>query len=347
MNRHAVSLLKVAIGLALLVWLYYLLEDPAETWQNIVNANGALLALGALMYTGAVALSGLKWGILLRAIGIPVPIDRLLTYQWIAEFFNNFSPAQVGGDVMRGYSLAIDTQRRADAAASVLIDRFIGLTVFMIAAAVASSLMILWGYPIMGVAEGQDTFSYMRLIALGSLGASLLLIGAIVALLSRRLKEWAEMVMVKLPLIHRLTPIWHQLADAFNAYRHQKQAIFVSAVSSGLIVILTSINIWLISSAISPNSISLMAVLTINPIIVFVGLALPLTPGGLGVRQAAFALSFGLVGVDAELGIKVGLLQQIIGYLVSLPGGLLWMRGRQSISPVMKQNQMAHTNPKV
>ncbi len=84
-----------------------------------------------LCYASAVALSGLKWGVLLRAAGIEVPVGRLLSYQWIAEFFNNFFPAQVGGDVMRGYELAADTHRAADAAASVLIDRFIGLFVFM------------------------------------------------------------------------------------------------------------------------------------------------------------------------------------------------------------------------
>ncbi len=94
-----------------------------------------------------------------------------------------------------------------------------------------------------------------------------------------------------------------------------------------LIVLLTSINIWLIAQAIQPDSISMLEVLTINPIIVFVGLVLPLSPGGLGVRQSAFAATFLLMGAGGELGLAVGLLQQFIGYLVSLPGGYWWMRG--------------------
>ena len=94
-----------------------------------------------------------------------------------------------------------------------------------------------------------------------------------------------------------------------------------------MIVLLTSVNIWLIAHAIQPDSISMLEVLTINPIIVFVGLVLPLSPGGLGVRQSAFAATFLLMGAGAELGLAVGLLQQFIGYLVSIPGGFFWTRG--------------------
>ena len=117
------NLLKFLVAVALLVWLFLKLPDPSALWQQIVTANKYLLLLGAICYATAVAVSGLKWGVLLRASGIAVPTGRLLSYQWMAEFFNNFLPAQVGGDVMRGYAVAADTRRTADATASVVIDR--------------------------------------------------------------------------------------------------------------------------------------------------------------------------------------------------------------------------------
>ena len=138
MRNRLINLLKLAIGLGLLYFLYTKLENPAALWQAIVNANKVLLLAALVAYALAVAISGLKWGVLLRAIGISVPKLQLLAYQWVAEFFNNFLPAQVGGDVMRGYALASDTHRTADATASVLIDRFLGLFIFMLAAAMAS-----------------------------------------------------------------------------------------------------------------------------------------------------------------------------------------------------------------
>jgi hypothetical protein len=328
MKQTLWNFIKLAIGVGLLVLLFSRLEDPAALWQQIVEANKALLLLGAACYAAAVALSALKWGVLLQAAGIRVRRGRLLSYQWVAEFFNNFLPAQVGGDVMRGYAVAADTRRAADAAASVLIDRFIGLSVFMVAAAAGSASMLLWGRPD-GAPFSPEQRVSVQLIALGSISATVLLAAVLVALLSRRLKALVERILLRLPVLHAAAPLWHKLADAFNVYRHQYAALLWTALGSLLIVVLTSVNIWLIANAVQPGSISFLEVLTINPIIVFVALAIPLSPGGLGVRQGAFAGTFLLMGVSGELGFAVGLIQQFIAYLVSLPGAYFWIRGNR------------------
>lgn len=325
MKDRLLTLLKLAISLALLYYLFIKLDDPAKLWHDIINTDKRLLIVGALCYTAAVALSALKWGILLRAVGIQVSAGRLLRYQWVAEFFNNFLPAQVGGDVMRGYALATDTKRTADAAASVLIDRFIGLMIFMLAAAVAATAMLIWGRPD-GTPLVDQGLLFMQVAAVGSGGVTLLLLVLIAALLSRTLKRWAELLLQRLPLASKTLPIWQQLAVAFNAYRSHPAALLWTAFSSALIVVLTSVNIWLIARSMQPGSISLIEVLAINPIIVFALIVLPLAPGGLGIRQGAFATLFLLIGAGFDLGKAVGLLQQAIGYLVSIPGGLLWLQ---------------------
>jgi uncharacterized protein (TIRG00374 family) len=326
MKQTLWNVAKLIIGIGLLIFLYTRLEDPAALWQQIVEADKLRLLLGALCYATAVALSGYKWGILLRAAEIEVSLPRLFAYQWQAEFFNNFLPAQVGGDVMRGLALATDTHRTADAAASVIIDRFIGLLIFMWAATLGSASMLLWGRP-NGLPFSAEQLVSVRLIALGSGVASLALLTLLVALLSRRLKLWVERLLARIRLLHPLLPIWGKLAHAFNAYRHEYRALLLTAFSSVLIVVLTSVNIWLIANALQPGSITLLEVLTINPIIVFVALIIPLSPGGLGVRQGVFAATFLLMGAGGELGFAVGLLQQAIAYGVSLPGGYLWVRG--------------------
>lgn len=335
MSRQTlVNLLKFAVGIALIVFLFTRLEDPRLLWQQIANADKGLLLLGLLCYSAAVALSGLKWGVLLHSIGVGVPWLRLLNWQWQAEFFNNFLPAQVGGDVVRGYALAADTHRTADAAASVIIDRFLGLIVFMLCALFASAAMLVWGRPD-GSAVAGDQLVYMRWIAAGSALLSLGLLAVMAILLSRRLKLLFERLLARLPLARRTVPVWQKAGEAFHVYRHHTGALLLVTLGSVAIVLLTSVNIWLIARAIEPGGISLLEVLVINPIIVFVALALPLSPGGLGVRQGAFTLTFLLVGASGALGLATGLLQQAIGYLVSIPGGIFWMRGgrRQAGTP--------------
>ncbi|RIK42636.1 MAG: hypothetical protein DCC55_08270 [Chloroflexi bacterium] len=331
MSTRLANLLKLAVSAGLLYLFFTRLEDPVELWQQIVGANKSMLLAGAACYASAVALSGLKWGMLLDAVGLPVRLPRLLSYQWVAEFFNNFLPAQVGGDVMRGYALAVDTRRRADAAASILIDRFLGLLVFMASAALAAVATLLWGRPV-GVTVSGERLLFMRLIALGSSAASLLLLALLAALLSRRLKYLVEWILQRLPLASRIGPIWRKLAQAFNAYRQVYRVLVLSAIVSFAIVVLTSINIWLITNAMSPGGIGGVEVLVINPIIVFISLFVPFLPGGLGVRQGAFYATFYLIGRSGDLGFAVGILQQIIGLLVSLPGGYLWVRGNRQPS---------------
>ena len=330
-RQHALNLLKIAIGLGLLWFLYSRLEDPAALWQQTINANRWLLLLALLSHALAVALSASKWWLLLRAQQIPVPLSRLLAFQWMGIFFDNFFPAQVGGDVLRGYNLARDTHRTADAAASVLIDRFTGLTAFMLAAAFSSTTILLTG-GLPAPASSQELaflrFIDLRLIALGSTGVSVLLLTALALLLSRRTKVLVENILSRLPLGSRVLPIWQKLAAAINAYRHAYPAMIVAGLVSLLIVVVTSVTIWLLANAIAPGSINFVQVLVINPIIAFLAV-IPLSPGGLGVRQVAFAALFVAVGAGAELGFLVGLLQQIITYLISLPGLVLWVRGQR------------------
>ncbi|MBX3010779.1 MAG: flippase-like domain-containing protein [Caldilineaceae bacterium] len=331
MRNRLTTVLKLAVSIGLLYYLFAKLGDPAEYWRKWVAADKSLLLLGALCYAAAVALSGLKWGLLLHAAGLPITRPRLLQYQWMAEFFNNFLPAQVGGDVMRGYALASDTHRAADAAASVLIDRFIGLMVFMGAAAVAAVGMLLLGRP-NGAAVEAEGLLFLRVAALGSSAVTLLLLIIIAALLSRTLKQQLERLLARLPFSAHTLPIWQQLTTAFNVYRTHLDALVWTAIGSALIVVLTSINIWLIARAVTPQAISLIEVLAINPIIVFALLVVPLAPGGLGVRQLSFAGLFQLMGAGFALGTAVGLLQQLIGYVVSLPGGFLWLTNRQRLA---------------
>jgi hypothetical protein len=67
-KSRLIDFLKLIIAIALLVWLVMRLPDPAALWWQIVHANKWLLLLGAGCYATAVAISGLKWGVLLLSL---------------------------------------------------------------------------------------------------------------------------------------------------------------------------------------------------------------------------------------------------------------------------------------
>ena len=77
-----------------------------------------------------------------------------------------------------------------------------------------------------------------------------------------------------------------------------------------------------------PLSLSLgydipIAVLLFAACLVMLVSVLPLTPGGVGVNEAAFVTAAGMVGVDPEKALAMVLLARAILIIIGLLGGLL------------------------
>ena len=62
-----------------------------------------------------------------------------------------------------------------------------------------------------------------------------------------------------------------------------------------------------------------------NPIIA-VSLILPVSIGGLGAMSALYVYFYGLVGVPNTIAFALSLIKQLVIYLGSLPGAILWWR---------------------
>ena len=316
MRDKLLTALKVVISLALIIYLFSRV-DLAEVAQVLVSARPGYVLLALLLYLGAVVLNGVRWQVLLRGQGITVPLRALLEYTFVGVFFNNFLPANVGGDVMRGYGLARYTDRAAEAAVSVLVDRIVGLLAFMSTAVVAALMAVR--------TTGQENLRQLAAAASITLGLVCLIF---FLLLSQRVRGWLERLFTWRPLV-RLAPLYRRLSDAFGAYRHNGRSLGLAFLVALLIVILTNLVNWLLAQALGVG-ISLLHVSLFNPLIAFV-LMIPISIGGLGLSQNAYVFFFRMVDVPEQQALAVSLLLQLIIYVSSLPGGVLWWRGRRHL----------------
>ncbi|MDH7486100.1 MAG: lysylphosphatidylglycerol synthase transmembrane domain-containing protein [Anaerolineae bacterium] len=305
--------LKVVISVGLIAYLFRRV-DLAEVGGALASARPGYLLLALLLYLAAITLNAVRWQGLLRAQGIPVPLAALLEYTFVGVFFNNFLPANVGGDIMRGYGLARYTDYAADAAVSVIVDRIVGLLAFLASAVVAALVAMR--------STGQANLRQLALVALVALGVVGL---GFLLLLSRRLRAWLERFFRWRPL-SPLAPLYSRLSDAFDAYRHSHGALALAFLISLALVFSTNFVNWFLAQALG-GGISFLYICLFNPLIAFV-LLVPISIGGLGLNQSAYVFFFGLVGVPERLALAVSLLLQIVVYLSSLPGGVLWWRRR-------------------
>ena len=116
---------KIAISLGLIAYVFSKVHVEAVL-ASLASANPWLILLALVFYVLAIVISGVKWNVLLRALDVHVPFSAVLQYMFVGFFFNNVFPANIGGDVMRGYGMARATDRTADAAVSVVVDRLDG-----------------------------------------------------------------------------------------------------------------------------------------------------------------------------------------------------------------------------
>ena len=326
-REHLNYLVKGVVSAVLLVYLFSRVGGLDRVSGLLRGARVELVLLALILYMSAVVLSSRKWFVLLHAQGLQVPFRSLLGYTLMGTFFNNFLPANVGGDVMRGYGLAQHTRRRADAAVSVVMDRLIGLLAFLTMAALAGAALLLqqamgFGRPLEASALGR----VRTLTALAWLMEAGMLVGLGV-LLSRRSKRWLESRLMRVRLLQPLVGPFHKLATALNAYRHAYRALATGMLISWTVLLLTTAENWLLAQALAPGAIPFLYVLLFNPLIAF-ALLIPLSVGGLGIGQSAYVFFYGLVDIAEPLALAISLLHQAIVYVASVPGAWLWLAHR-------------------
>lgn len=309
------ALLKLVVSAALIVFIFSRVDLTALR-ARLAGAHGLFILLALIVYFGAIVLNTAKWAVLLRAQVPGVPFSALLRYTFIGVFFNNVLPANIGGDVMRGYGLSAYTERKLDAAASVIVDRLIGLIAFVSSAVVAAVIALYTTH--------LPDLLVVGAVALIALAA---LVFAFIVLFSRRLR--ARLVrLFDWSLLRPLAPIYGRLADAFSAYRFRYRTLLAAFGIGVAGLMLTNVVNYLLSESIG-GGISFLAIALFNPLIALV-LLIPISVGGLGVNQNAYVGFYGLVGVAHDHALAVSLLMQVMIILSSLPGGLFWLRGRRT-----------------
>jgi len=303
--RGSVSLLLFAF----ILWRFQ--DKLAQVWEKLATANLWWVLAAILLFWAAMLINAFKWWVLLRAQAIHVPFLSMANFTFVGFFFNNILPANIGGDVMRGYGLARYTDKNAAAAASVVLDRIIGLSTYMSVATVAALVVVLL----------TDRTELWPLAAVAAL-ALLALIFLAAFLISRRISRWISQILHN-SFLRKLAPLWDSLAAAFALYRFQYNTLVLAFLIGLGGIFATSMVNYTLSLALG-GGISLVHIFLFTPLIALV-LIIPISIGGFGLSQVAYPFFYGLVGVAGELALALSLFVQVVQLFCSLPGGLLWL----------------------
>ena len=136
MKRGALLAVKVAVSLALLVYLFAT-SDLQALEERVRTADLLLLSAAVGCYVAMLALATWRWQLLLEALGVVAPLRHLTASYLVATFFNNFLPSNIGGDIVRVRDGSRFTGSTTSSLAVVGIDRILGLGALWVIGAIA------------------------------------------------------------------------------------------------------------------------------------------------------------------------------------------------------------------
>lgn len=296
---------RVALGVGL-VAVVLSRTDLAEARRSLAGARIEWLLVAVLAQIAAKLCWAVRWSELLRAAGHLRPLGELLSLVLVGLFFGTFLPGSVSGDVARGYELSARGVPRATAAASLVADRIVGLAALAVAAGAGASL---------GIAGTIGGSPWVPAVA------ALAVFGAAAAFAAR--PALADRMAGGLP--GRFGRRARRVAASFALMAGHGARVIASLAASVALVAFSALFHWSLARAIDLK-VPFAAWLVIVPAVMLLS-AIPLTPNGLGIREAGFVGFLAAQGVPAGSAAIFAVLALLIPLPFALAGGILFARG--------------------
>ncbi|HSH43783.1 MAG TPA: lysylphosphatidylglycerol synthase transmembrane domain-containing protein, partial [Arenicellales bacterium] len=252
------------------------------------------------------AMSNFRWWLLLRTHSLGHAFGDLLKPTFIGAFFNNLLPSSTGGDLFRMYHVYRQGHGAAAAVSPIVTERAVGL-LCMVALATAAAFRF---------GDGTPFFHGLRtvlswLLAAGVAGITIATIPSTYYVFHRFLERWAGF---------RPVDALMDITEAIHTYL-ARPWLLVILVAVSLALQGLQIVIFLILGTGLEAGLATSQYVYIVPI-VLVAASIPVTVGGLGVREAAAVTLFTAAGMSQEHAAAVSLLFIPVLVLSGLPG--LW-----------------------
>jgi glycosyltransferase 2 family protein len=288
-------LLRVLVSIGIVV--YILVDvDLADLARTLAGVRIGLVACAVALYLVGQALSVCKWCMLGQSVGFAEPFVAYARFYFIGTFFNLFAPSTIGGDVVRALYLG-GGRRPGLAVNSVLFDRVSGLALLMALGAIALIAFPEYGLP------WPLTASIIG-------GGTLLVLGWWMC--PRLVRFLPERNRIRQQVENELGPFW----------RDRRLLACVSVVS--ILFHLTQVVVQYVLVMAAGAHVPFSYCLVYHPVI-SVMTALPVSVGGLGVREGGYLYFLTRIDIDDSIAVTVGVLWFAVTVVAGLVGGALFV----------------------
>jgi uncharacterized protein (TIRG00374 family) len=298
---------RVGISVVLLLFLFKSV-DKKSLLDVIKNADKGLLFLAFLVASFSYLLCLFRWAMLLKAVDIILPLKRVIISFSGGIFFSLFLPSTIGGDLMRSIDLAAHTKRPREVIATVLLDRlsgYVGLAFFSLTA-------VIFGWKFV-----QDKSTLFCLAAI----VGILLV--ILVVLFNKFLYGKINSLLRSPNAGRFRELITDLHEEIHVFKKQRKVIIYNIFVSVLVQALSPLVFFIVALSLGIK-IKIIYFFVFIPIIGAITL-LPISLGGLGLRDFSTVLFFAKAGVAKDMAFAMSLLNFFFILIYGILGGLIYV----------------------
>ncbi len=294
---------KIAVSAGLLVYIGYRFEI-GKIMSNMWSANRLLLAGAVAVLVVSGVLGAVQWNFLLGFHGIRLGFSGTVARYFMGLFFNYLLPGFVGGDVIRVYKTATISGQGTQSFTSTLADRVIGLFVLVLFSLAAFVFL-----PSGPANRALPVAVFMFLMLSGFI--ALFAFKSFGSLLKR--------------MFGRLMP--QSFGEKLSAVYGEMHGLTRSPLTLLTVFVLsctiqiTRIGVHYLCAQAVGIELSFAWFALFVPVIEIIS-SLPISLGGVGVRETIAFMLFSAVGVDKSVVVSYTLLATAAGFTGAFPGGI-------------------------
>ena len=306
--RHVLLLLaKALVSIGLLVFLFR--GIPLDQFLVTArHARPAWMAAAWFLLFASNLLGAWQWSRLLRVVEIHIPFWKVCSYYHVGLFFNNFLPANIGGDIARIADSSRHGPTRTAALSAVIMDRLIG-TLALASVALVTTLPAIDRFHL--------TLVYLMVVVFFALSVTL-----VWALFHPALLPACERLLARVGLAG-LSPHLDDLAQHLADYRGER-GLFFRMFGIAALTQISRVFVHVLVARALDLHVPLVYFFLFVPLLGVI-VSLPISFNGIGVREGAGIVLFGLVGVDRAHAFSLQFLAYLVSVAVSLLGGLIFL----------------------
>jgi uncharacterized protein (TIRG00374 family) len=331
--------LKWIVGIAILARLFQSNRESLGKidWDQL---NWSYFALCVALTGAAFLVTFLRWYYLVAAQNLPFTKRDAVRLGFIGVLCNYVGPGGAGGDFVKAILIAKEhPERKAVAAATVFLDRLLGLIALFCVGALASLTFL----PLTDHPRLQVLMTVLWSGAIGGIAGLFLLLHT--SLPKSRLVAW--MFRIKL-----VGPILEDIQLGILLYQTRKRILW-GAVALSLVGHLMFLSVFYCASLAldsGPAAPTFLGQLFLIPAAELVGVLIP-TPAGIGALEGAVQGVF-VMGIEiasqpvskelaAAAGFSTALVFRMSNLLIALIGGGFYLTNRRDIEEALEEEEEA------